>query len=182
VARPCSALRERVWDIATEQRVTQECNPVMTSAMAIAKVRLARFLHSWFQFLRVPAHDSRHFLLSALLTLQVHFLLKLKFWIFPLITYFRYRDWILCCDWYALHGAGRQVALWPYPRPFPSVRNRVWPRETKARGSHIRVARRSICDRDQESWSVKIVLDHLIAPFWGSWSLDFTGQDVATPL
>jgi len=39
-------------------------------------------------------------------------------------------DWILCCDWYALHGAGRQVALWPYPRLFPSVRNRVWPRET----------------------------------------------------
>ena len=39
-------------------------------------------------------------------------------------------DWILCCDWYALHGAGRQVALWPNPRPCPSVRNRVWPRET----------------------------------------------------
>ena len=29
-----------------------------------------------------------------------------------------------------LHGAGRQVARWPYPRPFPSVRNRVWPCET----------------------------------------------------
>ena len=40
-------------------------------------------------------------------------------------------DRILCCDWYALHGAGRQVALWPYPRPFPSVRNRVWPREIR---------------------------------------------------
>jgi len=37
---------------------------------------------------------------------------------------------MLCCDWYALHGAGQQVALWPYPRPFPSVRNRVWPHET----------------------------------------------------
>jgi len=39
-------------------------------------------------------------------------------------------DRIQCCDWYALHGAGRQVALWPYPRPFPSVQDRVWPRET----------------------------------------------------
>ena len=28
-------------------------------------------------------------------------------------------DWILCCNWYALHGVGRQVALWPNPRPFP---------------------------------------------------------------
>ena len=36
-------------------------------------------------------------------------------------------DWILCCDWYTLHGVGRQVALWPNPRPFPSVWNRVWP-------------------------------------------------------
>ena len=44
-----------------------------------------------------------------------------------------------------------------------------------ARGSHIRVACRSVCDRDQESWSEKIVLDRLIAPFRGSWSLDFTG-------
>jgi len=39
-------------------------------------------------------------------------------------------DSILCCDWYTLHGAGWQVALWPYPRPFSSVQNRVWPCET----------------------------------------------------
>ena len=44
-----------------------------------------------------------------------------------------------------------------------------------ARGSHIHVACRSVCDRDQESWSMKIVLDLLIAPFRGSWSLDATG-------
>jgi len=42
-------------------------------------------------------------------------------------------DWILCCNWYTLHGAGQQVALWPYPRPFPSVWNRVWPHETRPR-------------------------------------------------
>ena len=36
------------------------------------------------------------------------------------------------------------------------------------RGSHIRVARRSVYDRDQESWSVKIILDHLIAWFYVS--------------
>ena len=50
-----------------------------------------------------------------------------------------------------------------------------------SRGSHIRVTCRSICDCDHESWSVKIVLDHLIALFWGSWSLDFKGQNIATP-
>jgi len=48
----------------------------MTSAMAIAKVRLATFLH---EFYCVAAHDSRRFLLSALLTLQVCSLRKLKF-------------------------------------------------------------------------------------------------------
>jgi len=52
------------------------------------------------------------------------------------------------------------------------------------RGSHIHVACRSVCDRDQESWTVKIVLNHLIALFWGSWLLDSTGvqrTNVATP-
>ena len=42
-------------------------------------------------------------------------------------------------------------------------------------GSYICVTCRSIYDRDQESWLVKIVLDNLIAPFQGSWSLEFTG-------
>ena len=42
------------------------------------------------------------------------------------------------------------------------------------RGSHIHVACRSVCDRDQEFRSVKIVLDRLIAPFRGSGSLDHT--------
>ena len=41
--------------------------------------------------------------------------------------------------------------------------------------SHIYVACRSICNRDLESWSAKIVLDRLIAPFRGSWSLDSMG-------
>ena len=43
------------------------------------------------------------------------------------------------------------------------------------RGSHIRVTHRSVCNRDQGSSLVKIVLDCLIAPFRGSWLLDFTG-------
>jgi len=34
---------------------------------------------------------------------------------------------------------------------------------TATRGSHIYVACRSVCDQDQEFWSVKIVLDRLIA-------------------
>jgi len=43
---------------------------------------------------------------------------------------------------------------------------------THTRGSHIHVACRSVCDQDQESWSVKIILDRLITPFQGSWLLD----------
>ena len=35
------------------------------------------------------------------------------------------------------------------------------------KGSHLRIARRSVCDWDQESW-------HLIIPFRCSWSLEFT--------
>jgi len=42
------------------------------------------------------------------------------------------------------------------------------------RSSHIHIACRSVCDWNQEFWSVKIVLDHLITPFRGSWSLDYT--------
>ena len=43
------------------------------------------------------------------------------------------------------------------------------------RGSHICVACRSVYDRDPKTRSVKIILDHLIAPFRGSWLLDFMG-------
>jgi len=42
--------------------------------------------------------------------------------------------------------------------------------KTRSRGSHLHITCRSVCDWDQESWSVKIVLDCLIIP---SWSLDF---------
>jgi len=50
----------------------------MMSVMAIAKVRLA-ICFALASFYCVPAHDSRQFLLSALLTLLIHSLLKLKF-------------------------------------------------------------------------------------------------------
>ena len=47
IARPCSAPRERVWDILTIERpVGQECNPVMMLAIMITKIRLATLLHS----------------------------------------------------------------------------------------------------------------------------------------
>jgi len=49
VARPYSALRERVWDMAIEQLVARnlisQVNLVMTPAIAIAKVRVSTFLH-----------------------------------------------------------------------------------------------------------------------------------------
>ena len=56
----------------------------------------------------------------------------------------------------------RNPLLFENPFPYP-------------RGSHIYVTCRSVCDCDQESWSVKIILDRLITPFRGFWSLDFTG-------
>jgi len=74
-----------------------------------------------FDFYCVLAHDSRPFLLSTLLMLLIHSLLKMKFWIFLLVRY-----WIMCCEWYALHSAWWWTALWPCPRPFPLV----WPCET----------------------------------------------------
>ena len=49
-------------------------------------------------------------------------------------------------------------------------------------GSHLYVACRSVCDRNQVFWSAKSVLDRLIIPFWGSWSLDFQGSKVKLQL
>jgi len=46
-----------------------------------------------------------------------------------------------------------------------------------SRDCYIRLACRSICDQDQKSWWVKIILDHLIAPFRGFWLLDFMGVE-----
>jgi len=95
------------------------------------KVRLATFLHRDFdsavfqlisqdtsRSVRTPHASGSHSI-------------QTDFWNFPVNHILLVScDWILCCDWYALHGAGWQVALWPYPRPFPLARNRVWPRET----------------------------------------------------
>jgi len=42
------------------------------------------------------------------------------------------------------------------------------------RGSHLYIAHTSICNPDQESRSMRKVLDHLVVPFRSSWSADFT--------
>ena len=89
--------------------------------MAIAKVRLATFLHPRFWFLlcssswlktlltQHTSHASRlRSTQTEILNFPVNHILQVSC------------DWILCCDWYALHGKGRQTALWPCPRPFPS--------------------------------------------------------------
>jgi len=44
---------------------------LVAQAMAITKVRLTIFCTCDFDFYCVPAHDSRHFLLSAPLTLLI---------------------------------------------------------------------------------------------------------------
>jgi len=99
--------------------------------MAITYVRLVTFLHPRFRFLLCSSSwlktlfaqhtshaSSSHSTQNEILNFPVNHILQVSC------------DWILCCDWYALHGAGRKTALWPCPRPFPSVQNRVWPRET----------------------------------------------------
>ena len=53
-----------------------------------------------------------------------------------------------------------------------------------SRGSYLHIALRRVCNQDQESWSMKIILGRLIVPFQYSWSLDlqgFKGQNLATP-
>jgi len=57
-------------------------NSVMMSVTAIPEVTLVTFLHPHFNFYC----DSRHFLFSTLITLQVCALLEFQFWIFPLST------------------------------------------------------------------------------------------------
>jgi len=72
------------------RNVISHVNPVMTSAMAIGKVRLATFLHSRFRFLLCCSSWLKTLLAqrtsyaSSLLSTQA------EIWIFPLITYFRY--------------------------------------------------------------------------------------------
>ena len=46
-------------------------------------------------------------------------------------------------------------------------------RHILARNSYWCVACWSVCEREQDFWSAKSVLDHLIVSFWGFWLLDF---------
>ena len=42
----------------------------------------------------------------------------------------------------------------------------------RSRGSHLHITRWSVCNRDQESWSVKLVLDCLMLHFRSPWLVD----------
>jgi len=113
--------------MATEQLVAQELishvNPVMTSLMAITKVRLATFLHSWFRFLlccsswlkTVLAQRTSH--ASSSLSMQT------EIWIFALITYFRYHVTEYCAV-IGTHSMvrGNKLLYGPVPDPFPWCR------------------------------------------------------------
>ena len=115
--------------------VSSHVNPVMTTHGN--RLRLASFLHPWFWFYCAPAHDSRHFSLSVLLTLQVHALLKPKFWIFLVITYFRCHVTEYCAV-IGMHSMvrGDKLLYGHVPDPFP----RVWPRKTLAEAAKLSVA------------------------------------------
>jgi len=89
------------------------------SAMAIAKViktcnlsALTILISTIFQLMTQDTSCSAHF----------------SYFKFTLCSKWNFEvnqvscDWILCCDWYALHSAWRQTALWPCPGPFPLMR------------------------------------------------------------
>ena len=91
VARPYSASREKVWDMAIRKSnllpryLISHVNPVMMSVLAVTKVKLTIFCTCNFGFYCVPAHVSRHFFLSALLMLLIS--LSTQTEIFLLIRY-----------------------------------------------------------------------------------------------
>ena len=88
----------------------------MTLAIAITKVRLATFLHSWFwTLLQLMTQNTSCSVHSPIHTEILNFLIN------------QILDGILHSDWYALHGSGWQTLLWPCPNLFPSVWNGVWP-------------------------------------------------------
>ena len=84
VARPYSTPKERVWDMVIKQLVAQVFNLSCKSSHDVSNSNcqsktcnffaLASLISTVFQLI-----TSRHFLLSALLTLLIHSLLKLKF-------------------------------------------------------------------------------------------------------
>ena len=100
----------------------------MSSAIAIAKVTLAILIHTQFQFLSCCSSWLGALLIqptshaSSLLSTQSGILDFLVNHILQVAC-----DWILCYEWYALHSAGWQTALWPC---HTLVWNGVWPCET----------------------------------------------------
>ena len=88
----------------------------MMSVIAIPKQDLRGFCTRVFDFDGVLAHDSRQFLLSSLLMLQVHSPQV----DFPLITYFRYH----VTEYHAVIGThsmvwGNKLLYGHVPGPFP---------------------------------------------------------------
>ena len=107
-------------------------NPVVTSAMAIAKVRLAISIstHSRFRFLlcsssrlkTLLAQRTSHVSCSRSTETEI---LKFSRWSHTSGTM-----WLNTVLWLVRTPRCRATtAVWPCPRPFPSVRNRVWPRD-----------------------------------------------------
>jgi len=99
--------------------------------MAIARVhvRLVSFLHSRFQLLLYSNSWLKTLLAQCTSHAPSSLSTQAQILNFPINRMLLVScDWILCCDWYALHGVGQQTAPWPCPRPFPW--NRVWPHKT----------------------------------------------------
>ena len=98
-----TAPKERVWDMVIKQLVAQVFNLSCKSSDDVSNSNcqskicnffaLASLISTVFQLI-----TSRHFLLSALLTLLIHSLLKVKFWIFLLIRY-HVTEWLNTVLW-----------------------------------------------------------------------------------
>ena len=126
MSKPYSSPRERVWDMVIKQLIARylicHVNPVMMSVMAITKVRLAIFLHSRVRFLLCSSSWLKTLLAQR--TSHASNSLSTQTEILNFLVNHVSCDWILCCDWYTLHGAWWWTTIWPGPRPFPSVRPR----------------------------------------------------------
>ena len=128
MARPYSTPRERVWDMVIKQLVAPVLNLSCKSSHDVSDGNYQSktcdfFCTCKFDFYCVPAHDSTHLLLSALLT-YLRNSLSTQTEILNFLVNQVSCDWILCCDWYTLHGAWWWTTIWPCPRPYPSVRPR----------------------------------------------------------
>ena len=102
------------------RNLISHANPVVMSAMAITKVRLVTFLHSWFRYLLCCNTWLKTLLAQCASHASSSLSTQTEIWIFPVITYFRYHVTEYC----AVIGTrstvrGNKLLYGHVPDPFP---------------------------------------------------------------